>query len=573
MKNFNELCKNLKKDFTALTTIKIALLGDSSTQLFVKALRGQGFELAVNFEIFEADYSQIERQIFDPKSEIYAFKPEYVILFYSSQKLLNSFYQYPQSERARFAEKKAEHISDLYTTINQTMPCRVILCNFVEINDSVFGNYASKINYSFTCQVKKLNCELMLLSQKCKNLFINDISSLYQKYGENSCHDSKLYVTADIVFSLDFIPIIVKNIGDIIQALQGHARKCIICDLDNTLWGGVIGDDGIENIQIGDLGIGKAFTELQHWIKELERRGIIVAICSKNTESIAKEPFEKHPDMVLRLDDISVFVANWENKAENIRFIQSVLNIGFDSMVFIDDNPFERGTVKAQFPEIFVPELPEDPAEYLHYLRDLNLFEVASSSVTDADRTLQYQAEAQRSIIKKQYVNEDAFLLNANMISEIKAFDTFSMPRIAQLTQRSNQFNLRTVRYTEEEIQNISYSPEYLTRSFTLEDTYGDYGIVSAIILKKHGNDLFIDTWIMSCRVLNRGMENFVLNHLVNIARDIRINEIVGEYIPSLKNNMVEDHYSNLGFKKNGNYWHLDIVNFKQLPNHIRETK
>ena len=335
--------------------------------------------------------------------------------------------------------------------------------------------------------------------------------------------------------------------------------------MDNTLWGGIIGDDGLENIQIGDLGIGKAFTELQLWIKQLQKRGIILAVCSKNTESIAKEPFEKHPEMKLRLDDIAVFVANWENKVDNIRHIQSVLNIGFDSMVFLDDNPFERNMVKTNIPEIAVPELPEDPVEYLPFLRAANLFETASFTENDEKRTRQYQQESWRATVQKSFSNEDEFLASLNMGSVIQPFNKFNIPRVAQLTQRSNQFNLRTIRYTENEIRAIADSAEYCPLTFTLEDRFGDYGLISVVILKKKNDGLFIDTWIMSCRVLKRGMERFVLNEIVATANRSGYASIQGEYIPTAKNAMVNDHYKTLGFKNIGDQnglWILSTETF-----------
>jgi FkbH-like protein len=241
--------------------------------------------------------------------------------------------------------------------------------------------------------------------------------------------------------------------------MYGKFKKCVVLDLDNTVWGGIIGDDGLENIQVGSLGIGKAFTEFQYWVKKLKNRGVIVAVCSKNTESVAKEPFEKHPDMVLKLDDIAVFIANWENKVDNIRKIQQILNIGFDSMVFLDDNPFERNMVRENIPGLLVPELPEDPAEYLEYLYTLDLFETVSYTDNDAERTRQYQIEAQRITLFEKFTNEDDFLESLNMVSVVESFSKFNIPRVAQLSQRSNQFNLRTIRYTEADLEHIAASP------------------------------------------------------------------------------------------------------------------
>ena len=315
---------------------------------------------------------------------------------------------------------------------------------------------------------------------------------------------------------------------------------------------GVVGDDGWEGIQIGHgLGIGKAFTEFQQWIKKLKNRGIILAICSKNFEDKAKEPFENNPEMVLKLNDIAVFIANWNNKVDNIRTIQRILNIGFDSMVFLDDNPFERNMVRENIPDISVPELPEDPSEYLEYLYSLNLFETASYSEGDKDRTKQYQVEAQRVSFQKSFSNEEDYLKSLNMVSEIKDFDKFNIPRVAQLSQRSNQFNLRTVRYTEDEITDIENDDDYAKFSFTLKDKFGDNGLVCVIIMKKiDESTLFIDTWFMSCRVLKRGMENFTLNTIVDWAQRNGYKNIIGEYLPTLKNGMVANHYANLGFKK-----------------------
>ncbi|HXP52240.1 MAG TPA: hypothetical protein VN922_19950, partial [Bacteroidia bacterium] len=242
-----------------------------------------------------------------------------------------------------------------------------------------------------------------------------------------------------------------------------------------------------------------------------------------------------------------------------------------DSMVFVDDNPFERNIVRTHIPEITIPELPENPGDYLEYLQTLNLFETASFSQEDEIRTKQYQEEAKRAIDLKNYTNENDFLASLNMVSVIKSFDNFTIPRVSQLSQRSNQFNLRTIRYTEDEIEKISKSNDYITASFTLEDKYGDNGLICVIILKKQNIDtLFIETWLMSCRVLKRGMENFTLNTIVKIAKENNVKKIIGEYIPTNKNNMVKDHYLNLGFTNNNGLWELELQDYKEKDNFIK---
>ena len=393
-----------------------------------------------------------------------------------------------------------------------------MLLNYAPYDDGVFGSFASKTSLSFNRQLRAINVEVDKLSTEIKNLFVIDINSLQSQIGNESALSSAIFINSGFVFSLDFLPRVALEICQVIGATRGQIHKCLILDLDNTMWGGIVGDDGWENLEIGDLGIGKAFTQLQQWAKQLMGRGIILCVCSKNEDTIAKEVFEKHPDMKLRLDDIAVFVANWETKVENIRFIQQVLNIGFDSMVFIDDNPFERNMVREGIPEVCVPELPEDAAEYLSFLESLHLFETASLSDEDENRTKQYQEEAKRSHIQTAFANEDEFLESLNMQATVTGFSKFNIPRAAQLTQRSNQFNLRTIRYTEEEISRIGNDSNYIGLSFSLLDKYGDYGLISLIILRLHEKECFIDTWLMSCRVLKRGMEQFVLNTIVKTA-------------------------------------------------------
>ncbi|RVU00764.1 HAD-IIIC family phosphatase [Mucilaginibacter limnophilus] len=543
-----------------MPTLRMAILADMASQFITQAIKGYAIEYGVNFVVFEADYNQIDRQILDPNSELYEFAPDYVLILRGTERLTKQFYK--ADAKTTFADAQLGYTENLHQTILSSIShCRVITNTFIELNDAVFGNYAAKVPSSLPFQLKKLNLGLMELAQINKNLFLVDIDALVTHHGYRYTFDSKIYVAADMVFSIDFLPVLAKNICDVILSIHGKFKKCIILDLDNTTWGGIIGDDGMEGIQIGDLGTGKIFSELQLWIKQLKQRGIIVAVCSKNTEEIALEPFKNHPEMVLRLEDIAVFMANWENKADNIRAIQSVLNINMDAIVFIDDNPFERELVKKEIPGITVPDMPEDPAEYLLFLKKLNLFETASYTEGDAQRTQQYQEEAKRTIKMQKFANEDEFLASLNMKSVVASFNSFTIPRVSQLSQRSNQFNLRTVRYTEEELNAMVNSDSYFTYSFTLTDTFGDNGLISFAVLKKINDDiLFIENWAMSCRVLKRGMEQFIINCIVADALQNGFSKIQGEYIPTAKNMMVKELYQSLHFISNENFWELDIT-------------
>ena len=552
MKSLKEL-KKLAKEELNTPLMKVALLGDTATQLLVTAIKGECKDRGINIDIFEGEYNQVERQLMDPTSDLYQYDAELTIIFQSTHKLGEYHSTLSVNQQEHLADERLSLVSSICESplfANK----RIIYFNYPEIEDTIFGSYANKVDSSFSYQVRKLNYELMNLSCKYPNLFICDIAGLQNMFGRRFMFAPNVYMTTEMIFSVNALPYVASRVVDIIAAIRGQFKKCLILDLDNTVWGGVIGDDGIEGIELGHgLGIGKAFTEFQMWIKKLKQRGIIICVASKNNEETAKEPFEKHPDMMLKLDDIAVFQANWETKVDNIRTIQNILNIGFDSMVFLDDNPFERNIVRDNIPGITVPELPEDPAMYLEYLYSLNLFETASYSNADKDRTKQYQVEAKRVSLSKTFTNEADFLKSLNMVSTVSGFTKFNTPRVAQLSQRSNQFNLRTVRYTEADIEAMAKDPDVIDLSFTLEDKFGDNGLIAVVIMKKQDAEtLFIDTWFMSCRVLKRGMENFTLNTMVEFAKRKGYKKLMGEYLPTSKNKMVEQHYPDLGFSAIG---------------------
>lgn len=548
---FQQLKKLSKTDASALPQYSLAVLGDCATQHLATALRGYGVSVGMRLNVFDADYDQIDAQVMAPDSELYRFAPQGVLLQMCTEKLQEAFYDRPPEARASFAEDTYARIRQIWSRIGSRIPATVLQCNFPLIDDGVFGQFGNKTEQSFLFQQRKLNYLLMQGCQEAKNTFLIDLDALQTALGRSTFADPKLYYVAKMPISLAALPAAAKLVVDVVRSLQGAVKKCLVLDLDNTLWGGVIGDDGLSGIQIGELGTGHAFSDFQKWLKELKNRGILLTVCSKNNEDTAKEPFEKHPEMVLRLEDFSMFVANWEDKARNIRTIQQALNIGMDSMVFLDDNPFERELVRTMIPEITVPELPEDPALYLQYLRGLDLFETASYSREDAGRTEQYREKAQRAAFEAAFQSYDDYLEALQMRASAAAFDPFHYPRIAQLTQRSNQFNLRTVRYTEAEIEALAQDDSRIGLYFTLKDKFGDHGLISVVVLEKQPEDtLFISEWLMSCRVLKRGMEEFIVDKILSVAAQQGFRRVVGEYIPTPKNAMVKDLYEQLGFSR-----------------------
>ena len=570
---FKQLKKWAKADASAFPQYKLAVLGDCATQHLATALRGYGCHAGLNLGVFDADYNQIDAQVMDPTSELYTFGPNAVLIQMCTEKLYEAFCAAPLNRRSTFAEDTCRRIRMVWEQMNANTHTTILQCNFPLMDDGAFGQFGNKTADSFLFQQRKLNYLLMESCQEVKNVYLIDLDALQSTCGRSTFSDPKLYYIAKMPISVDLLPAVAERVMDVVLTLRGAVKKCVVLDLDNTLWGGVIGDDGLSGIQIGELGTGHAFSDFQAWLKELKNRGILLAVCSKNNDNTAREPFEKHPEMVLRLEDFSIFVANWGDKASNIRTIQKALNIGMDSLVFLDDNPFERNLVRSMIPEITVPELPEDPALYLQFVRGLNLFETASHSAEDSGRTQQYREQAERAMFESSFQSYDDYLAGLDMVAVAAPFDAFHYPRIAQLTQRSNQFNLRTVRYTEAEIEEIAASDNHICLYFMLKDKFGDHGLISVVILDKQDADtLFVSEWLMSCRVLKRGMEEFIVNKIIAAAAEHGFHKVVGEYLPTPKNAMVKDLYEKMGFTRvSENRFEAEVSAFQSHKTFIAE--
>ncbi|MCR4896325.1 MAG: HAD-IIIC family phosphatase [Lachnospiraceae bacterium] len=574
MYSFRELQKAAKKEIEG-KEMKLAVLGNSATQLLSASIQGYARLEGLNLSVFDAPFDQIDAQLLDPASETRKFAPDEILLYLATERLYEAFLDLPLAERSSFAEGIMNRLVGYYDIIAGNLGARILQCNFTEPLDQVIGQYSAKVDTTFTYQIRKLNALLQETMSTRRDVYPIDLLSIQLQTGSKTFFDPAYYFNTTMTIAPAVLPQVAGAVTGVLKAMEGRVRKCVIFDLDGTVWGGIIGDDGMGGIEIGGLGKGHAFQEMQRYLKELKDYGIILAVCSKNTEEIAREPFERHPEMILRLSDISVFVANWEDKATNIRTIIGTLNIGADSVVFLDDNPFERNLIREMIPGVTVPELPEDPAEYVRFLRESGLFDTASYTGPGEDRTEMYRAEFARKQMQAKAASLDDYLEGLQMIGTAQRFAPEQYARIAQLTQRSNQFNLRTVRYTEGEIARIAEDPEKLPLSFTLQDRFGHHGLVSVLILDlREKGEAFVDTWLMSCRVLKRGMEEYVINSLVRAAKEAGIRTIRGEYLPTAKNGMVRDVYEKMGFTREGEgCYSLQIADFQPLPTHIREEK
>ena len=570
MYSFREVQKAKKKEVSG-QRIRVAVVGNCATQFISDAICGYCRLTNLDVEVYDADYNQIDAQLLDNQSEVILFNPDYIVLWLASEKLYEDFLKTESDERPNFADGRLAKVLQYWNLIESKIRARILQPNFVEIDDRVLGNYSSKVSASFVYQIRKLNALLQEEMAKDGSVFPIDIQSIQNRMGRERFFNSALFYNSKMPIAIPALPEVGKAVSDVIHAVQGDIKKCIITDLDNTIWGGTVGDDGWDNIEIGELGRGRVFSDIQRWLKELKETGIILCVCSKNDEDKAKEPFIKNPEMVLRLEDISVFVASWEDKAGNIQLIRDTLNIGMNSIVFLDDNPFERDLVRQCIPELEVPELPENPEQYLGFLQTCNYFETASYTGKNSDRTRLYQAEFKRRQAAATYASIDEYLQSLEMLGEGVAFKPEQYSRIAQLTQRSNQFNLRTIRYTEADIKRIAEDEQYLTLAFSLKDKFGNHGLISVVILKKNGKQsLFVDTWLMSCRVLKRGMEEFVINKVAVLAQECGFLTIDAEYIPTPKNAMVKDIFSRMGFMETGeNKYRLEVGEYKEQKTYI----
>lgn len=548
---------------------KIAILSDGASQQLAKVLQGYFSDSRIQLDIYEAPIGSIDLEIMNPDSDLYQSRPDTVLIYSTEQALRNKFYH----NKKNFFSQEKELIEQRLEKLRENFSGLLIVSNYSLPMERVAGNFDLNYQESFRFQLQSLNSALSQLVFKNHGQLL-DIERLSAVKGLENWYDEKLWVHSKTPCQLMQLPFIAREVKQICHVSQGKMIKCVISDLDGTMWGGIIGDDGPEGIGVGEVDEGEAFDHYQHYLKQLKERGILLAVCSKNDEEIALSAFRENEEMVLKEDDFAVFIANWENKADNIKTIQEVLNIGFDSMVFIDDNPFERNLVRNYLPEVIVPELPEDPALYVQYLSEQGLFETQSISGEDQTRTELYRVESKRRKQEQDFRSIDDFLISLEMQGEKERFNTANLPRITQLIQRSNQFNLTTIRHSLETCEQFAGKQDVLPFYFKLRDKFGDYGLISLVIGIPEDDVLILDTWLMSCRVLKRGVEDWAMNTIIEEASKKGLRTIRGVYRPSKKNLMVKDFYSRYDFKlvkesERESFWELSIKNYKTKKHFI----
>lgn len=546
-------------------TVRLALLADAATQRFVPLLRTLFHRRRVDAQIYDAPFDSIELQSYDANSELYRSDPHAIVILNAVQALRADFGRFG-GDSAAFLEHIAARTVRIWDAIQSHSRATIIQSNYVLPYERFFGNFDHLAPNSFYATVAALNAVIVERARGHRAVLINDVEALASWVGRRHWFEDRLWDMAKYLCAPECMPLVAHNLADIVMATRGRLVKCVVVDLDNTMWGGVIGDDGVDGIQLSAHGDGEQFYRLQHFLQGLRRRGILLAVCSKNDMHNALLPFEKHPDMVLRRDDFAAFFANWDDKAENIRQIRQILNIGFDSMVFLDDNPFERNLVRELLPDVIVPELPDDPADYVREIALLNLFETNSWSAEDASRADLYRQEALRQESQAGFASVEEFLKSLDMRITVARFDPFHLPRIAQLMQRSNQFNLTTRRLSESECETLMNDSGAIPLYAGLADRLGDHGLISIVILQPSEGELAIQDWLMSCRVLTRGVEQYLMNTVFEHASRLGLARVTGEFIPTPKNAMVREFFAQFGFAKTKEdtdghtYWALDVA-------------
>ncbi|NLC58663.1 MAG: HAD-IIIC family phosphatase [Armatimonadetes bacterium] len=559
--------------------LKLALLSNVTSDPLAQFLELFLFANGVAVELYRSDYGLLRQEILDPDSGLYAFRPRILFLATTWRDLSEAP---PVSADAATVQARVEAEvagwAQLWRLAHERLGCQVVQNNFDAPPWRALANHETRHPAGFGRFVAAVNASLADAAPPYVTL--HDLDHLASTAGRWAWHEARFFYHAKLPCAPECLVDYAHSAASVIAAHLGLARKCLVLDLDNTLWGGVIGDDGLGGIRLGQgEAEAEAFVAFQHYVKALRQRGVLLAVCSKNEEATARAVFEQHPAMVLRLDDIACFVANWQDKATNLRQIARQLNIGLNSLVFVDDNPAERALVRQLAPEVAVPELPADPSGYIRALECHRFFQTTSLAGEDLRRTEFYRANAAREQAEASATNVAEFLQSLRMVARVEPVHEATLERTAQLIARSNQFNLTTRRYSAAEVLAMARSPHWITRTISLTDRFGDNGLISVLLACIEGDTLRLDTWLMSCRVLKRGVEELLLNHIQALARARGLRRIVGEYIPTAKNAMVREHYARLGFcliETNGAghaWWELAVTpDWTPRTTYIREV-
>ncbi|KHD38342.1 hypothetical protein NL50_02220 [Clostridium acetobutylicum] len=536
-------------------TIKIAYLPGSTLRGVKETLGVMCAYMGIKAHTYVSEYNQYSQQILDYSSELYKSNPDVVIIAVDLETAIGDDYfkgfTMASEERIKLKDKILKEFKLLINTIRKNLNCSVIVHNFEVPFYSPMGILENKQEFGFSEMVETINWELRNQFKNVDRVYIFDYDKFLSRIGKGIERDYKMYYLGDMKLDMKYVPELCREYMNYVKPIMSSVKKCLVVDLDGTLWGGVVGEDGIEGIKLGPTGSGKPFYEFQKYIKSLFEKGVILAVNSKNNYDDAMEVIRKHPYMVLKEEDFADFEINWKDKASNMRAIAKKLNIGIDSMVFMDDDKLNCEIVRESFKgEVKVVNMPSDPSLYLKTIMDISdEFNVLYLTDEDKKKGLMYAQNRKREELKEEINSIDEYLEALNIRAEVKIDDEFNISRVAQLTQKTNQFNLTTKRYFESDIESFIRDEEHLVLSISVKDKFGDNGICGAGIIKKENNIWDIDTLLLSCRVMGRKIEYAIMNYIESKALNEGINTIRATYVPTKKNIPVKDLYESMGFK------------------------
>jgi FkbH-like protein len=564
----------------ATQPVRLAVLGSSTTSHLHPGLRVACLRRGIHLATYENDFGQYLQELSDRDSALRAFGPSAVLLALDSRHLAAGLTAGMDGSAADDALAAAlAGIERAWSLCRIACPGPILHQTALPVFPALLGSNEHRAPGSRARHIARLNAALRPMADAA-GVHLLALDDRAAADGLDAWHSATLWHHAKQEIAPPAAAFYGDLAGRLLAALQGRSFKCLVLDLDNTVWGGVIGDDGMEGITLGQgSAAGEAFAAFQEHARELSRRGVILAVCSKNDEANALEPFASHPEMVLRRGDVSAFVANWSNKADNIRAIAQQLNIGLDSLVFVDDNPMERDLVRRELPMVAVPEVSDDPVGYVRALADGGYFEGLSVTDEDRARTGQYLGNQAREALRSEATDLDSYLRGLEMQLVWRKFDRVGLQRTVQLINKSNQFNLTTRRYSEEDVLAVMADPSAFGLQLRLLDRFGDNGVIAVVIGRVTGEEADIDTWLMSCRVLGRQVEPTTLNLVAAVAASLGARRLVGRYIPTKKNAMVRDHYERLGFTvverhdDGGSRAVLDLAGFEPAATFIDVTE
>jgi FkbH-like protein len=541
--------------------IRIAILSSFTINGLEEALRVKCAESNIACSTYLCGYGQYNQDILNPASQLYEFSPDITFLIIDTRTVLSSLFYTPYSvsaaDRRKNVDKRVAEFVSLVKSFTNRTNSKLIITNFCVPTYSPYGICETKTEYGLREMVRDLNAKLSDAFLSERSVFLFDFDSFVSKYGELNVLDYRQFLVGDIKVSLSYIPYLAGELMGYIKANLGLNRKCIVLDLDNTLWGGILGEDGFDRIDLSLKPPGLAFFEFQRLLLALYQRGIILAINSRNNEDETLQTIREHPYMVLREDNFASMRINWNDKISNMKEIAEELNIGLDSIVYFDDDPINRELMSKALPQVMTVNLPEDPSLYASTLMNINDFNTLSVTDEDKMRGEMYKQEQKRIELKKSASNLEEFLVQLGIKVIIKRASDFTIPRIAQLILKTNQFNLTTFRYQEEDVRNFAQSKDIWVGCTQTMDKFGDNGITGVFIVKKNAEhkEWTIDTFLLSCRVMGRGIEDAVMGYILNQAKQERVTRVRAQYIPTKKNKPCEQLLPNSGFKKDGDYW------------------